>query len=58
MNTTSKNRKVGQYVRDVDGDTFRSIVSEIGSKSLTKVGAYVATCDSEMYEHILTMEDI
>jgi hypothetical protein len=58
MTTTSKDRKVGQYVRDVDHDMFRSIAAEIGSKSLTKIGAYVATCDAEMYDHILSMEDL
>jgi len=50
-------RLVGRYVRDVDGEMFRQIAAHIGSKSLQKVGAYVETCDAEMYDNILSMED-
>jgi hypothetical protein len=53
----ASHRRVGRYVRDVDGDMFRSIAEDIGSKSLQKIGAYVETCDAEMYDHILSMED-
>lgn len=57
MNVTAKNRVVGKYVRDVDGEMFRSIAAHIGSRSLVKVGEYVETCDAEMYDHIIAMHE-
>jgi hypothetical protein len=52
MNTET-HRIVGKYVRETDGDMFQQIASYIGSRSLTKVGAHVLTCDAEMYDRIL-----
>jgi hypothetical protein len=51
--TPSTDRKVGAYVRAVDAAMFQTISQNIGSKSISKVGAYVYTADADTYDRAL-----